>query len=119
VERITERESVQRSPRVSQPTARVENLKSLKQLFGGSRDRAFNRQTTVQVATVTGFNDRLKRFGFSNFVREASPDEHFASRLVFSDEAAFRSSGTVNRRDVRILGYERPFMPQSNARFTF
>ncbi|PNF14729.1 hypothetical protein B7P43_G08933 [Cryptotermes secundus] len=35
-------------------------------------------------------------------------DETFISRLIFSDEATFHLSGTVNRHNVRIWGTEQP-----------
>jgi hypothetical protein len=37
-----------------------------------------------------------------------SSNDHFLEKVQFSDEATFRVSGAVNRRNVRIRGSENP-----------
>ncbi|PNF42612.1 hypothetical protein B7P43_G01283 [Cryptotermes secundus] len=53
-------------------------------------------------------DDKRKRMEFCDSMLEMMEDENFISRLIFSNEATFHLSGTVNRHNVRIWGTEHP-----------
>ncbi|PNF43528.1 hypothetical protein B7P43_G03919 [Cryptotermes secundus] len=62
-----------------------------------------HRRQLVQALTN---DDKRKRMEFCDSMLEKMEDENFISRLIFSDEATFHLSGTVNRHNVRIWGTE-------------
>lgn len=53
-------------------------------------------------------NDFAKRMEFCYALHNATEDDDFIGRLVFSDEATFHLNGKVNRHNVRIWGTEQP-----------
>ncbi|PNF28132.1 hypothetical protein B7P43_G07583 [Cryptotermes secundus] len=74
------------------------------------------RVSEEQVARICAAFDRSlrkstnqqKRMEFCDSMLETMEDKTFISHLIFSDEATFRLSGTVNRHNVHIWGTEHP-----------
>ncbi|PNF40249.1 hypothetical protein B7P43_G07078 [Cryptotermes secundus] len=62
----------------------------------------------LQLVQALTNDDKRKRMEFCDSMLEMMEDETFISRLIFSDEATFHLSGTVNRHNVRIWGTEHP-----------
>ena len=55
-------------------------------------------------------NDMPRRKEFAvNMLQRISEDEAFLRRVCFSDEATFRVSRKLNKRNVKICGSENPY----------
>ncbi|PNF26248.1 hypothetical protein B7P43_G02693 [Cryptotermes secundus] len=62
----------------------------------------------LQLVQALTNDDKRKLMEFCDSMLEMMEDETFISRLIFSDEASFHLSGTVNCHNMRIWGTEHP-----------
>ena len=73
------------------------------------RNRLKLKPYKLRLVQALSDDDKRYRAQFCEWMMEmVEEDESFISRLVFSDEATFHLSGTVNRHNVRIWGTEPP-----------
>lgn len=103
------RESVENEPRMSIPRR--------SQILGIARTsvwRILHRDLNfyaykIQLTQELKERDHLQRRNFVNWVLEhRAVDNHFARKIIFSDEAHFTLHGHVNKHNCRIWGAENP-----------
>ena len=102
------RSTFERSPRKSTYRASRELAIPQSTVWRVLRRRLHLKPYRLCLVQALTDDDKRKRIDFCSSMLEMIDDETFISRLVFSDEATFHLSGTVNRHNVRIWGTEHP-----------
>ncbi|PNF43566.1 hypothetical protein B7P43_G03926 [Cryptotermes secundus] len=102
------RAAFERSPRKSTDRASRELAIPQSTVWRVLTVRLHLKPYRLQLVQALTNDDKRKRMEFCDSMLEMMEDETFMSRLIFSDEATFHLSGTVNLHNVRIWGTEHP-----------
>lgn len=98
-----------RSPSKSVRRASNELRMSSTSVWRVLRRRLVMKPYRLQLVQALRRGDKTRRLEFATTILQTlDTDEHFCSRINFSDEATFHLSGKVNRHNVRIWGLENP-----------
>jgi hypothetical protein len=102
------RDAFQRSPRKSTRRAshelRIPHSTVVKILHKRLRLCAYK----MQLVQALEPDDRPRRAAFATEILQRIDDNDYLTRVCFSDEPNFHTSGKVNRHNVRIWGSENP-----------
>lgn len=111
------REAFQRSPRKSIRQASRELQMPRTTVHHVLRKRLHLYAYKVQIMQALQPEDKPQRYDFAcDMLDRCDQDPAFLSRIMFSDEATFHISGTVNRHNVRIWGMEHPHSTMEHLR---
>lgn len=107
VERI--RTSCTRSPKKSLARRSLELGIPKSTVYKVVRKRLKLRAYKIQLLHEIKITDKVKRVDFAVFILDSiEENENFLENVMFSDEATFHVSGSVNRHNCRIWGSEPP-----------
>ena len=106
VERV--RETFVRSPQKSTTRASRELQMSQSSVWRILRKRLRVKGYRLQLLQALNPQDHNIRLRFCLEFQQRLPEDGFAEKLVFSDEATFHVCGKVKRHNVRIWGTENP-----------
>lgn len=114
VERV--RESFARSPQKSTNRASRELNIPQPTVWKILRKRLKLKPYRLQLLQALTPNDKVRRCEFSTQLQDLMEQDGFSEKLIFSDEATFFVSGSVNTHNVRIWGSENPHAFVQNIR---
>ena len=110
------RQTLLRSPKKSIRRTSMETLITPTTVWRVVRKRLVMKPNKLQVVQAIASADKRKRKQFCVDMQEKLEEDEFNERLVFSDEATFRTNGKVNRHNVRIWREENPHATTEHER---